>query len=93
MAPPRRRKSGRRSSVETPTRLQAWLDENGFTSAELEVLIDISRQSMTKIRLGRNARQRTMLTILRGCRALAKRPVDMHEIFDLDPDSPDNVKR
>jgi DNA-binding Xre family transcriptional regulator len=93
VAPQRRRKSGRRPPTGQPTRLQAWLDQNDFTSAELEAVIGISRQSMTKIRNGRNARQRTMLAILRGCRALAKRPVEMHEIFDLDPDSPQNLSR
>jgi transcriptional regulator with XRE-family HTH domain len=74
------------------TRLQEWLDTNGFTSAQLERVTKMSRQSLGQIRNGRDVRRRTMLRLLRGCRALAKRPVQMDEIFDLDPDSPVNAE-
>jgi len=70
------------------TRLQQWLDANGFTSAQLEKAIPMSRPTMTQIRRGRDVRLSTMLRLLRGCRTLASRTVPMDEIFDLDPDSP-----
>lgn len=72
------------------TRLQGWVDENGFTSAQLEVASGISRQSMTKIRAGADARKRTMLRILSAARKLKGPEVQMNDLFDLDPDSPEN---
>jgi DNA-binding Xre family transcriptional regulator len=76
--------------LQSPSRLQAWLDQNGFTSADLEADTGISRQSMTKIRAGADVRRRTMMRILVGCTTLARRKVSMEEIFDLDPESPAN---
>ncbi len=72
------------------TRLQRWVDENGFTSTELEAASGIGRQSMTKIRAGGDARKRTMLRILRGARKLKGADVQLLDLFDLDPDSPEN---
>lgn len=79
-------KTGRRKR----TRLQRWLDTNGFTSAQLEEASGIGRQSMTKHRAGGDARKRTMLRILSGARKLKGPQVQLHELFDLDPDSPEN---
>lgn len=79
-------KSGRQ-----PTRLQSWLDTNGFTSAQLERKVPMSRQSMTKVRAGRDVRRKTMIRILRAARDLKNDPmVKMDDLFDLDPDSPLN---
>lgn len=72
------------------TRLQLWLDQNGFTSAQLEQMAGIGRQAMTKIRAGGDARKGTMLRILRAARRLKGSDVQMDELFDLDPDSPHN---
>jgi hypothetical protein len=86
-----RRRTGRPPA--TPggqqTRLQRWLDENGFTSAQLETASGVGRQSMTKIRGGGDVRRKTMIRILRGARKL-KPGTTMDELFDLDPDSPSN---
>lgn len=73
------------------TCLQLWLNEKGFTSAQLEAATGISRQSMTKIRGGSDVRWKTMLRILRGARALTGSKTRMDEVFDLDPDSPRNT--
>jgi hypothetical protein len=69
------------------TRLQQWLDDNGFTSAELEIATGLSRQAMTKIRaqVG-DVRRTTMIRILDGACVLAKRRVRMDEIFDIEPE-------
>jgi predicted transcriptional regulator len=72
------------------TRLQRWLNENGFTSVQLEEASGIARQSMTKIRGGADARKRTMLRILAAARKLKGPEVQMLDLFDLDPDSPEN---
>lgn len=74
------------------TRLQMWLNENGFTSAELEEVTRICRQTMTKIRAGGDVRKKTMIRIARGAGVLAGRPVRMDELFDLDPFSPENLQ-
>ncbi len=89
MSTSKRRRRGR-PPKKSPTRLQAWLDRNGFTSADLEGKTGIVRQSMTKIRAGGEVRRKTMLKILAGCMTLAGRKVSMEEIFDLDPESPAN---
>lgn len=68
------------------SRLQRWLDSNGFTSAELEEATGIGRQAMTKIRAGADTRRRTMIRILGGCCTLAKRKVTIDEIFNLEPE-------
>lgn len=81
-----RPKPGNMSRTRPSTRLQRWLDANGFTSAQLEKEIGMSRPSMTRIRGGRDVRRRTMIRILAGCRALANRKVHMEEIFDLEPE-------
>jgi hypothetical protein len=73
------------------TRLQRWLDDNGFTSVQLEEACGLGRQSMTKIRAGGDARKRTMLRILRGARSLKGPDVQLQDLFDLDPDSPENL--
>ena len=72
------------------TRLQRWLNENEFTSADLErairsaTLTGISRQSMTKIRRGADVRQSAMIRIKQGASLLAQRPVAIEELFDFD---------
>ena len=73
-------------AAEKKTRLQDWLDQNGFQSVQLEAATGICRQSMTKIRGRREFHLRTMRRILRGARKLAGRPVQMQELFDLEPD-------
>jgi hypothetical protein len=72
------------------TPLQLWLDENDFTSAQLEEETGIGRQSMTRIRAGGDVRRKTMMRILRGARKLKGAKVTMDELFDCDPDSPYN---
>jgi hypothetical protein len=79
---------GRRRRTFRDSRLQQWLEANGFTSGQLEKVTGMSRQSTAQICGGRDLRKTTMVRILRGCRALAGRNVRMEEIFDLDPDSP-----
>lgn len=81
--------AGERPNVPDPpsgTRLQQWLDANGFTSAQLEAATGIGRQGMTKIRgaVG-DVRRTTMIRILDGACILANRKVRMDEIFDIDP--------
>lgn len=78
------------STTKRGTRLQLWLAENGFTSAQLEETSGIGRQSMTRIRGGGEVRRKTMLKILRGARELKGPEVSMDDLFDLDPDSPSN---
>lgn len=70
------------------SRLQQWLNDNGFTSADLEAVTGIDRKLMRVIRSdGRyNLRLHTMLRILAGARILAGRPVHILELFDLDSD-------
>jgi transcriptional regulator with XRE-family HTH domain len=80
-----------RSRTHSGTRLKEWLAANGLTSAQLEREIHMTRQSMGRIKRGQDVRRRTMIRLLRGCRALAHRKVMMEEIFDLDPDSPVNA--
>lgn len=77
---PRPRRDG------APPRLQQWLDAHRFTSAQLEAVTKISRQSMTRIRGGKDVRLSTMRRIQAGASRLAERPVRMEELWDLDPD-------
>ena len=88
----KRRRTGRPPATVggQQTRLQLWLDENGFTSAQMEEKTGIGRQSMTRIRGGGDVRRKTMMRILRGARELKGVIVTMDELFDLDPDSPYN---
>jgi DNA-binding XRE family transcriptional regulator len=67
------------------SRLQQWLANHGFTAAQLQKQIGMSRQSLQQIREGRDVRMTTARRILAGCRKLAQREVRMEEIFDLDP--------
>jgi predicted transcriptional regulator len=92
MSTTRWRKTGRVPATVggTQTRLQMWLDEHRFTSAQLEARTGIGRQSMTKIRGGQDVRRKTMMKILKGARELKGAAVNMDELFDLDPDSPCN---
>jgi transcriptional regulator with XRE-family HTH domain len=84
----RQRTSGRSSETLAGSRLQSWLDANGFTAAGLENELGMSRQSRQQIRLGRDVRLETARRILGGCRRLAHREVRMQEIFDLEPEHP-----
>jgi hypothetical protein len=79
------------ASSRRPTLLQKWLDENGFTSVQLELVTGIGRQSMSRIRAGGDVRRKTMIRILQGAARLIGRKVTMDELFDLDPDSPHNM--
>ncbi|MDQ3279898.1 MAG: hypothetical protein M3Q69_00630 [Acidobacteriota bacterium] len=95
----KRRKTGRPPATVggENSRLQQWLDANGFTSVQLETAVakvtePIGRQSMTRIRGGGDVRLKTMLRILLGARRL-KSDVTMNDIFDLDPESPYNRLR
>ena len=82
----------RKSNSDRQTsRLQRWLDGNGFTSAQLEKEIDMRRQSLQQIREGRDCRLSTARRILSGCTRLARRKVRMQEIFDLDPEELENA--
>ncbi|MDP9191106.1 MAG: hypothetical protein M3P06_05330 [Acidobacteriota bacterium] len=82
----RRRPNRKPAAASTPTRLQHWLDTNGFTSAELEAETELSRQAMTKIRAAiGDVRRSTMIRILDGACFLAQRKVQMDELFDLEP--------
>jgi hypothetical protein len=78
--------------TEPATRLQQWLDDHGFTSAQLERATGICRPTMSAIRKGRDVRKSTMLKILVGATALAGRVVTVEELFDFDPASPENVR-
>lgn len=62
MSTAKRRRTGRPpAKVGRQTRLQQWLDDNGFTSAQMEEKTGIGRQSMTRIRGGGDVRRRTMI--------------------------------
>jgi transcriptional regulator with XRE-family HTH domain len=81
------RKRGRPPSAEGPTTLlQRWLNENGFTAADLEKAAEMTRESLARPRRGKGVHLTTMLRILAGARKLAKRRVTMDELFPLDPD-------
>lgn len=67
------------------TRLQQWLDDHEFTSAQLEAETGIARQSMTKIRRGQDVRMKTMLRILKAARRMKGPEVQITDLFDLDP--------
>ena len=82
----RYRRKPKPSEEGNKSRLQRWLDANGFTSVQLEEATGIGRQAMTKIRAGGDTRKRTMVRIRRGCSILAKRKVGIEEIFDLEPE-------
>lgn len=71
------------------TRLQRWLDANGFTSAQLEAVTAIPRQSMTKIRAKANQTRKTMIRIRIGASKLAGRPVPIEELFDFESEESD----
>lgn len=75
------------ASTRRKTRLQKWLDTEGLTSAQLERVTGIPRQSMTRVRAGADVRQKTMARILQGARALAGRRVSIEELFDFEIDS------
>lgn len=83
----RGRRPKRQQAEPAATRLQQWLDDNGFTSAQLETATGLSRQAMTKIRaqVG-DVRRTTMIRILDGACILANRKVRMDEIFDIEPE-------
>lgn len=76
-----------------PSPLQTWLDVNGFTAAQLEQEINMSRQSLQQIREGRDCRLSTARRILGGCERLARHSMRMEEIFDLRPDHTDWIHR
>lgn len=84
------RGAGSRPPGGQPTRLQQWLNANGFTSAQLEEASGIGRQSMTRIRAGGDVRRKTMIRILGAAQKLKGQRVAMDELFDLDPESPSN---
>lgn len=86
-----RRRGSDRLGRRPPTRLQHWLNANGFTSAQLEKASGIARQSMTKIRAGADTRKRTMLRILAAARTLKGPEVQMSELFDLEPEGFENT--
>lgn len=77
---------GNRNSSAAKTRLQAWLDENHYTSAQLEAATGLARQTMHRIRHGSAVTSRTMLRVLRGARAISQRRIHILELFDLDSD-------
>ena len=80
-----RRRTGPKPKSQTkPARLQYWLDAEGLTSAQLEDVSGICRQTMTHTKSGRDARQSTMKKILKGARALTNRHVGIEELFDFD---------
>lgn len=64
--------------------IRHWLKRNGFSSAQLEIETKIHRQTMTAIKNGRDIRLSTIVKILRGARALAKRRVAVEELFDFE---------
>lgn len=68
------------------TRLQAFMNAESMTSAELEIAIPMARQTMGRIRSGSDLRLSTMRRILAGIRPVAGRRVEMQEIFNLEPE-------
>ena len=71
------------------SRLQQWLNANGFTSADLEAEITppMSRTQVMKIRwrIG-DVRRAPLIRILDAACFLAKRSVRMEEIFEIEPE-------
>jgi hypothetical protein len=81
------------------TRLQACLDRLGIPSAQVEEKLRArlknswpSRQQMGRWRLGRaDIRRRDMVRILWAVREVSRDPdVRIEDLFDLDPDNPEN---
>lgn len=80
----------KRSAERNATRLQRWLDANGFTAAQLEqASAKYSRQALANILRRKSLRLSTMRVILGAARKLAMRDVQMQELFDLEPESND----
>ena len=83
--------SSRRTAPFRETLLQQYLDRNGIPSARVESEARISRQQMTRWRLGRSdIRRKHMVRILGAIRNITGTEVRMEEIFDLDPGNPEN---
>ncbi len=63
-----------------------FLAREGLTSAALEAESGTARQTVAKIRGGKDVRLSTMLRNTRGARRATGRPVQMGELWELDPD-------
>lgn len=81
------------------TLLQKFLDERGITSARVERKLrerlgeaSPDRRQMSRWRLGRNEpRRKEMARILWAVREVSNDPeIQIHHLFDFDPDNPDN---
>lgn len=66
------------------SRLQRWLDNEGFTSAALQRALRgiITRSGLQRIRANSDVRRRTMRLIQRGACVLARRYVAIDELFE-----------
>lgn len=77
----------KRKTCRKASRLELWLEKNGFSSAQLEAACQMTHQQMGSIRAGRNVLLTTMIKIRIGASKLAGRVVAMDELFDLGDDS------
>lgn len=76
---------------EPRTLLQAYLNRNGIPAAWVEKEGPFARETLRRWRLGEvEMRRKQMVRVLGTLRRITRRPVRMEEIFDLDPDNPDN---
>ncbi|HWW61539.1 MAG TPA: hypothetical protein VN181_09240 [Thermoanaerobaculia bacterium] len=75
-----------------PTLLQRYLVSRGIPSAHVEREAHVSAKQMARWRFGRSdIRRKKMVRILGAVRKLAKdTDIRMEELFDLDPDNPEN---
>lgn len=79
------------SAGEARTLLQAYLNRNGIPAARVEKEGPFARETFRRWRLGEvEMRRKQMVRVLGTLRRITSRPVQMEEIFDLDPDNPDN---
>ncbi|HYH08685.1 MAG TPA: hypothetical protein VEK11_16645 [Thermoanaerobaculia bacterium] len=87
----RHHESRRNRESNLKTRLQQWLDNNGYSSGALERATGIGRKAMQAIRRGRDVRKSTMIRVLKGARLLSGEPVEITDLFDFEPDAPENA--
>ena len=87
----RRGRGGRGGETEKPTLLQHYLDRKGISAARLEREGPFPRETLRRWRLGEgDIRRKQMVRVLGVLRRVTHEDVRMDEIFNLDPDDPDN---
>ena len=74
-------------SMESPTRLEAFMKANKITPVALARASGITRQYLLQLRLGKaDPRGTKIAAVVEGCRKLSSRPVKATDLFDLGGD-------